>query len=153
MNAGESLSLISRTLPGATRTPEKRATVWVSTAAARTALLLSSSEVEMTTVPSSVQATPFEQRSGTVTVVGPLPLGVVAVNVVLAFGGSDAPVGGGVVLVGTATPVAESVTVGAPALEATVSVAAAAPAAVGLNETVRTQLAPGSTVGWHVLAV
>ena len=49
----------------------------------------------MTTVPSSVQATPFGQRSGTVTEVGRAGAReVVAVNVVFAFGGSDAPVGG-----------------------------------------------------------
>ena len=89
----------------------------------------------MTTVPSSVQATPSGQRSGTVTVVGPLPLGVVAVNVVFAFGGSDAPVGG-VAVTGAATPIAAQGDAWARRRRvATVSVAAAAPAAVGVKVT------------------
>src|SRR4051794_29324995 len=92
MKAGESLSLISRTLPAATRTPAKRATVCVATAEARTVLFLSRSDVEMTTVPSSVQATPSGQRSGTVTVLGAPACGVEAVNVVFALGGKVAPV-------------------------------------------------------------
>ena len=79
------LELDPLTLPAATRTPEKRATVWTF-AAELWAAALARSEVAMMTVPSSVQATPVGQRTGTVTLLEPLPDFVDAVSVVLSFG-------------------------------------------------------------------